>query len=223
MDFSSFMTQRIIEPEEVKIIVLGEVGVGTSAIAHQYYHCEFPVHGVLGLDSGVENYQRQLLIDDQPFVLSIVVPGKKSEHMSKLFSGTLEKEKENRVGYLLVYAINSRESFLRINFFRKALKQIYGKSLKIPIVLVANKDDLESERQVTQQEGREFAMKYNWNFTEISAKSNIAVDKTFMDLGKLMFLSNGLKTNGASLTPARNIATQEHILKRTASHRCVIS
>jgi Ras-related protein Rab-1A len=49
-------------------------------------------------------------------------------------------------------------------------------------LLVGNKSDLESKRQVTYEEGKELADSLNIKFIEASAKANTNVESAFMSL-----------------------------------------
>jgi GTPase SAR1 family protein len=51
-------------------------------------------------------------------------------------------------------------------------------------VLVGNKIDLESKRQVTREEGEELAKHYNIPYLETSAKNNICVEESFKTMAK---------------------------------------
>lgn len=51
-------------------------------------------------------------------------------------------------GFLLVYSITSRNSFEEISTFYQQILRVKDKDF-FPIILVANKCDLESERQVS--------------------------------------------------------------------------
>jgi GTPase KRas len=53
------------------------------------------------------------------------------------------------------------------------------------MVLVGNKCDLESERQVTTAEGKELAMQWGIPFLESSAKTRTNVDEAFADVVRL--------------------------------------
>jgi GTPase KRas protein len=84
----------------------------------------------------------------------------------------------NGEGFLLVYSITSRMSFEEISTFHQQICRVKDKDL-FPMVLVANKSDLESERQVSSQEGRDLAKQYGCHYIETSAKLRVNVDQAF--------------------------------------------
>jgi GTPase SAR1 family protein len=51
---------------------------------------------------------------------------------------------------------------------------------KMIILLLGNKDDLKAEREVTTEEGQEFANKHNLIFFETSAKSGHNIEEAFV-------------------------------------------
>lgn len=53
-------------------------------------------------------------------------------------------------GFLLVYSINSRQSFEEITTFQQQILRVKDKDY-FPMVVVGNKCDLENEREVTRQ------------------------------------------------------------------------
>ena len=53
-------------------------------------------------------------------------------------------------GFLLVYSITSRESFEEMATFQNLILQIKGKDY-FPMIVVGNKSDLESARQVSTE------------------------------------------------------------------------
>ncbi|KAL6040147.1 RAS1 protein, partial [Balamuthia mandrillaris] len=75
-------------------------------------------------------------------------------------------------GFILVYSITSPTSFEAATKLRTQILRIKEDHQDIPIVLVANKVDLEEERAVSAEEGKSLAQKFNTGFIEASAKSN---------------------------------------------------
>jgi GTPase SAR1 family protein len=57
----------------------------------------------------------------------------------------------------------------------------------IKICLVANKSDLESLRQVSKEEGQEFAAKHDMIYLETSARQGVNVDQAFTELAQHIF------------------------------------
>eukprot|EP01112_Ceratiomyxa_fruticulosa_P012185 TRINITY_DN3366_c0_g1_i1.p2 TRINITY_DN3366_c0_g1~~TRINITY_DN3366_c0_g1_i1.p2 ORF type:complete len:100 (-),score=8.65 TRINITY_DN3366_c0_g1_i1:51-350(-) len=74
------------------------------------------------------------------------------------------------MGFLLIYSITSRPSFERIKDLREKIKWTKDTDFP-PVVLVANKCDLESERKVSQQESQELAESWECPLIETSAKT----------------------------------------------------
>ena len=61
--------------------------------------------------------------------------------------------------------------------------QSYASS-KIVKILIGNKCDLDEDRKVSYQEGKEFAESFGLEFLETSAKQKINIDETFIKLTK---------------------------------------
>ena len=71
---------------------------------------------------------------------------------------------------MIVYDTTNRASFDRAKYWYDAVLEKC--KLKASIMLVGNKIDLIEQRQVSVEEGRELAAKFNMLFMETSAKSN---------------------------------------------------
>ena len=90
---------------------------------------------------------------------------------------------------IMVYDISNRTSFDHIPDW------IYGLMMNVelrdkqtfPCMLVGNKSDMNSEREVTIVEGRLVANSRGWPFYEASAKSGSNVDEIFLRIAKYLF------------------------------------
>merc|ERR1712010_317343 len=60
-------------------------------------------------------------------------------------------------GFVLVYSITAQDTFEEMGKFKEQIEQNKGKGEKVPIALVGNKIDLESERKVTTEAGEALA------------------------------------------------------------------
>jgi GTPase KRas len=88
-------------------------------------------------------------------------------------------------GFILVFSITSRESFEEMIEMHKSILRSKDKD-QVPIVMVANKSDLEYQREVGKHESRALARQLQCPFVEASAKEGINVDVAFTELVKLI-------------------------------------
>lgn len=79
-----------------------------------------------------------------------------------------------------MYAVDDRRSFEDVGNWMVQLDQ--NGASRLPKLLVGNKCDLREERKVGAEEGRLLADEYKCTFMEVSAKENINVEQTFMQL-----------------------------------------
>jgi GTPase KRas protein len=93
-------------------------------------------------------------------------------------SAMREQYMRNGEGFLLVYSITSRQSFEEINTFYQQICRVKDRDV-FPMVLIANKSDLEKDRQVSSHEGRDLARNFGCTFVETSAKQRVNVDEAF--------------------------------------------
>ena len=88
-------------------------------------------------------------------------------------------------GFLIVYAINSRESFDEAEMIRSKIIRILDADQDepdIPIVLAGNKCDLENERKVTRSELDERQKEWKCAVFETSAKEKTHIDESFFQV-----------------------------------------
>lgn len=93
----------------------------------------------------VDSYRKQCVIDDEVALLDVLDTAGQEE-----YSAMREQYMRTGEGFLLVYSINSRQSFEEILTFQQQILRVKDKDY-FPIIIVGNKCDLDGERVVSRQ------------------------------------------------------------------------
>ena len=87
---------------------------------------------------------------------------------------------------VLVYAINDRNSFNALDKWLLKISEASDISKK-PIIVIGNKSDLDDKRQVSYEEGENFAKNKGYNFYETSAKTGENINEAFNDIFEQLY------------------------------------
>ena len=110
-----------------------------------------------------------------------------------------------------MYAITSKESFEKVQeFYIENIKENCKSDIKV--ILLGNKTDLEAERKVSQDEGKDLADRNGYMFMESSCKDNYNVSDAFTTLVEM--------TNNEIKKGIKNIDSQKgNKLKKSHTKR----
>lgn len=159
--------------KEYKLVVVGGGGVGKSALTIQLIQSHF----VDEYDPTIEDsYRKQCNVDTEQVMLDILDTAGQEEYLAMR-----EQYMRTGEGFLLVYAINSRNSLEELQVFYEQIQRVKDTD-NVPVLVVGNKSDLEIERQVSFEEGAAFAKSLRCPFLETSAKQRINVEEAFYGL-----------------------------------------
>ncbi|XP_070541721.1 GTP-binding protein Rit1-like [Ptychodera flava] len=156
-----------------KIVLLGQGGVGKSALTMQFVtHSFIDYH-----DPTIEDaYQQQVRIDGETGLLDILDTAGQAE-----FTAMRDQYMREGEGFIICYSITDRRSFQEAAEFKKLIERV-RKTDDIPVVLVGNKYDLEHLRKVSKEEGEALAREFGCPFFETSAALRHFVDDVFHTL-----------------------------------------
>ena len=103
---------------------------------------------------------------------------------------------------IILYDITEQSSFDHINNWMIEIDKFAKQG--VLRIIVGNKKDLESKRQVSTKDAESLADKYGIKFMEASAKDNTNIEALFLDIVKRL-LENYLKSKGDIInTPSTN-------------------
>ena len=173
----------------LKYIIIGDSAVGKSNILLRYAHEKFneDYQATIGIEFGSKNIE----IDNEKYRIQIWDTAGQEN-----FRSITRAYYKNSVCALVVYDITNRESFNHVQNWIEDCKTQSPKT--VLLVLVGNKSDLNSERQVNYDEGMELANKNKMIFYETSAKTGTNVEEIFLKSAEN--ISNRIKEGYYDLT-----------------------
>ncbi|RCH99033.1 Ras GTPase [Rhizopus stolonifer] len=167
------MSETASLTREYRLLLIGEGGVGKSALTIQFIHSHF----VDVYDPTIEDsYRKRCAIDSEKASLEILDTSGQDE-----YSALREQYMRNGEGFMLVYSVTSRSSFEEIKSFRQQISRVKDRE-SFPMILVGNKCDLKLSRQVMTQEGKDLAKSFGCRFIETSAKKRVNVEESFFEI-----------------------------------------
>lgn len=95
----------------------------------------------------------------------------------------------------MVYDITDRDSFEHVKNWMADVDKFAKEG--VLRILVGNKCDLNSKRQVSFENGKELADKYGIKFLETSAKETVNIDELFVSTTKI-FMSKQVNASGST-------------------------
>lgn len=156
-----------------KLVIVGGGGVGKSALTIQFIQSHF----VEDYDPTIEDsYRKQCKIDDKTVRLDILDTAGQEE-----FSAMREQYMVTGEGFLLVFSISDKKSFDEVQEYYQQILRVKDKE-DFPMVLVANKWDLQQTRNVSDQEIQRITQSLGIPIVKTSAKDRSNVDEAFHEL-----------------------------------------
>ena len=168
-------------PESVKVVLLGESGVGKTSIIAQFTTGNFDPDVVTSLSAQYvsktveyDNLQKAIKFD-----IWDTAGQEKYRALAKIFY------KDAKV-IMLVYDITNAKSFEELkSYWYEMIKQ--NADSDAIIAIVANKNDLYDSQQVKDEEAIEFARSVKAIFQSTSAKSDSGITSLFDNVGQKYF------------------------------------
>lgn len=165
-------TEAIKTPRQVKVLLLGNTCVGKTSLVQRFCDDTF---GNTSPTIGIEFQSRKVSINGE-------------EVKVQVFNSTgLERLQSASFGYYplaacvaLTYSVTDRASFDDVRKWSQRLEE-HGDSRACHL-LIANKADLETDREVSEDEGRALARELGLSFFETSAKTGQNVEAALLSM-----------------------------------------
>ena len=160
-----------------KYIVIGDSFVGKSCIVAKYIHGGFDEEFKTTI--GIEFGSKDLTINGKVYRIQIW-----DTAGQETFRSITRAYYKNSVCSFIVYDVTNRQSFLNVqDWFNECKKQTPKTAM---MVLVGNKIDLNNKREVSYEEGENFAKNNSMLFYETSAKNGDNIENIFYNSAEII-------------------------------------
>lgn len=161
------------KPTPIRLLMIGDSGVGKTAMLVRYTDDLFDSTYIttIGIDFKIKN------VDLDGFRYKLQIWDTAGQERFRTITRNYFR---GAMGIIIMYDVTRRESFNAVTRWISDIEAHSDDSSPVPsIVLVANKIDLVESFEVSCDEGRNLANKYNIPFFECSSRNNINIDQLF--------------------------------------------
>ena len=166
----------------LKFILLGDSSVGKTNILSVYKDGSF--QDKTNPSIGAEFIAKNIEVEDCIFRVQIWDTAGQENFLSM----TRVYYKNSSCAFI-VYDITEKDTFKHVEFWLSELKKEAPDT--ILCVLIGNKTDLNEKREVSYEEGSNYAKKHKMLFYEISAKNKINIDNIFKE--SVEYINNNIQ------------------------------
>ena len=162
-----------------KLIVIGDSGVGKSCLTNNAIKNTFD--DAYNATVGFEFFTFNIRLNGKVVKLQIW-----DTCGQELYRSLITNFYRNSSLAMMVYSINSKESFDNVEMWLRELRTHSNPDVKV--FLIGNKSDLEAEREVTTEQGENFYKQNNLSlFMESSAKTGFNTQKIFIKAAEILY------------------------------------
>ena len=164
--------------ECIKMVLVGETGVGKTSIISQYSKGLF--NPELMSTNGATFTNKKKVFKDIKKSITFEIWDTAGQEKYRSLAKNFFKDS---LVVLIVYDISNKSSFEEVkNYWMNLVKE--NVSNDIIIYLVGNKNDLFGQEAVKEEEAKQYAQEQNIFYWKISAKTSTGIDELFEDIGK---------------------------------------
>uniref|UniRef100_A0A7S2SPR3 Uncharacterized protein n=1 Tax=Mucochytrium quahogii TaxID=96639 RepID=A0A7S2SPR3_9STRA len=186
-----------------KLLLIGDSGVGKSCLLLRFADDTYTESYISTI--GVDFKIRTIELDGKTIKLQIWDTAGQER-----FRTITSSYYRGAHGIIIVYDVTDEESFQNVKQWLQEIDRYACE--KVNTLLVGNKSDLTTKRQVSYEAAKEFADQNDMEFIETSAKNATNVEKAFMAMAKQIktrMASQPLTDGGKAPTNVTQLSGQE--------------
>lgn len=179
-----------MEDNQIKVVIIGDSGVGKSSILDMFINNKFHAHVESTIGSSFK--AKELRIGTQTIRLNIWdTAGQERYHsLTKMYCRGASIA-------ILVYDITKVDTFTNLKKWHSIVLE--SGSTDVIFAVVGNKEDLIDREEVRLEDAREFAVKIGGFYKKTSARTNFGIDDLFQSAAYKMFPELNSRTSSMKI------------------------
>ena len=159
-----------------QLLVIGDTSVGKTSLITRYTNGTFKEEYLATV--GLDFYSKEEIINNKTINIKIWDTAGQER-----FKALTQSYFRNAEGVMLAYDVTKSESYDNLKDWIASIKKnLEGKNIFLPLIIVGNKIDMEESREVEKESAEQFATENNYKYFETSAKTGEGVDEAVRDL-----------------------------------------
>ncbi len=156
-----------------KVLLIGDSGVGKSCLLLRFADDTYTESHIstIGVDFKIKTVE----LDNK--VIKLQIWDTAGQERFRTITSSYYRGAH---GIVVVYDVSNQDTFVNVKQWLHEIDRYAGDNVKI--LLVGNKNDLDSKREITYEQGKEYATSIGVEFIETSAKKSCNVDKAFFTM-----------------------------------------
>ena len=209
------MELEYIIPDIVyKVVIIGDSYSGKSSILNRYINDSF--NNTFTHTIGVDFFIKNINLSDKKVKIQLWDTAGQEQYAT-----IIRAYFTNCTAAIIVYDISNRDSFNKVEKWLNTFAMNFTENR--PCILVGNKTDLSSKREISTQEGQAKAFKLKMDFIECSTKENINIDEIFSTLSnKILFLIDNENFTPTSFNGLKICSQIQNNSRERQSRKCCI-
>mmetsp|Transcript_44645 Transcript_44645/g.87548 ORF Transcript_44645/g.87548 Transcript_44645/m.87548 type:complete len:233 (+) Transcript_44645:397-1095(+) len=163
------------KPPLYKVVMLGDSGVGKTSLVARLTNPDRPMNHDISATMGIE-FDTQMLDTEHGRVKAQIWDMNGTKRLARVLLPTYFRKAK---GVILVYDITNAKSFENLSEWWMAQLNDHATSDDLAKLLVGNKSDLESFREVPREKAERFCADFDMDLLETSAKTGENVLRAF--------------------------------------------
>ena len=159
-----------------QLLVIGDTSVGKTSLITRYTNGTFKDEYLATV--GLDYYSKEEIINNKTINIKIWDTAGQER-----FKALTQSYFRNAEGVMLAYDVTKSESYDNLKDWIASIKKnLEGKNIFLPLIIVGNKIDMEESREVDKETAEKFATENNYKYFETSAKTGEGVDEAVRNL-----------------------------------------